>query len=351
MDYKSKIILIAGPTASGKSKIAINLAKKINGEIVERPQHMWLRVSLGIHFKIFSLEAVKETYDLMISKYGHSENLDNLKSIKDLDLREPEFTYNNDIQFVRAMHKCIDYINFTTPRMNRVPYEMVVAQAALESGWGTSRFAKEGHNLFGIRTYDLTEPHMLPSNNPKKWGVRVYMHECDSVKHYMDILTNGESYTKYRELINQGVNDPYKLIETLDAYASDKNYFSKIKNILKSRFNSLSVKTHEELNETLFKMMKSEKLIVSIIMIMIVLISVFNVIGMDSKEFPPLPELEEKKEFSFDREELIAMLKSVSYAQWVNEERYMLKGVFFQLLQQNLAPKGVVRQHQPISNP
>ena len=34
MDYKSKIILIAGPTASGKSRIAINLAKKINGEIV-----------------------------------------------------------------------------------------------------------------------------------------------------------------------------------------------------------------------------------------------------------------------------------------------------------------------------
>ena len=34
MDYKSKIILIAGPTASGKSKIAIDLAKKINGEIV-----------------------------------------------------------------------------------------------------------------------------------------------------------------------------------------------------------------------------------------------------------------------------------------------------------------------------
>ena len=34
MDYKSKIILIAGPTASGKSKISINLAKKINGEIV-----------------------------------------------------------------------------------------------------------------------------------------------------------------------------------------------------------------------------------------------------------------------------------------------------------------------------
>ena len=34
MDYKSKIILISGPTASGKSKIAVNLAKKIDGEII-----------------------------------------------------------------------------------------------------------------------------------------------------------------------------------------------------------------------------------------------------------------------------------------------------------------------------
>ena len=34
MDLKSKIILISGPTASGKSNFAISLAKKINGEII-----------------------------------------------------------------------------------------------------------------------------------------------------------------------------------------------------------------------------------------------------------------------------------------------------------------------------
>ena len=34
MDFKSKIILISGPTASGKSSFAIKLAKKINGEII-----------------------------------------------------------------------------------------------------------------------------------------------------------------------------------------------------------------------------------------------------------------------------------------------------------------------------
>ena len=34
MDNQSKIILIAGPTASGKSNFAVNLAKKIDGEII-----------------------------------------------------------------------------------------------------------------------------------------------------------------------------------------------------------------------------------------------------------------------------------------------------------------------------
>ena len=65
--------------------------------------------------------------------------------------------------------------------------------------------------------------------------------------------------------------------------------------------------------------------------------SIFNVIGMDSKEFPPLPELETQKEFTLDKRELITMLKSVSYAQSINEERYMLKGVFFQINKENLS--------------
>ena len=61
--------------------------------------------------------------------------------------------------------------------------------------------------------------------------------------------------------------------------------------------------------------------------------SIFNIIGMDSKEFPPLPELEDRKSTEIRRDELTQMLKSVSFAQSVNEERYMLKGVFFQFEQ------------------
>lgn len=65
--------------------------------------------------------------------------------------------------------------------------------------------------------------------------------------------------------------------------------------------------------------------------------SVFNVVGMDSKEFPPLPELTESREFAISRTKLSSMLKSISYAQSINEERYMLKGVFFQLSESELS--------------
>ncbi|MBO46646.1 MAG: DNA polymerase III subunit beta [Planctomycetes bacterium] len=65
--------------------------------------------------------------------------------------------------------------------------------------------------------------------------------------------------------------------------------------------------------------------------------SVFNVMGMESKEFPPLPALEGQREFDLDRTELIQMLKNVSYAQSVNEERYMLKGVYFFLEEEELS--------------
>ena len=73
---------------------------------------------------------------------------------------------------------------------------------------------------------------MLPSNKPKKWGVKVYKHECDSVLNYINILNKGKAFTEYRKLREEGITDPFILTETLDAYASDKYYFAKVKSIL-----------------------------------------------------------------------------------------------------------------------
>ena len=145
----------------------------------------------------------------------------------------PDFEHTNNQQFLDNVLQCIDYIEHNTTGIYPVNVELLLAQAALESGWGNSRFARIGKNLYGIRTYDLKEPHMLPSNNPKKWGVKVYQHECDSVLNYINILNTGSAYKKYRDLIEGGETNPHILIETLGAYASDENYFSKIKSILR----------------------------------------------------------------------------------------------------------------------
>ena len=159
------------------------------------------------------------------------EIVDTLEKI--LVVTKPDFERANNQTFINSVGECVNYIYHTTTDIYPVNFEVLLAQAALESGWGNSRFALEGKNLFGIRTYDLREPHMLPSNNPKKWGVRVYMHECDSVQHYIDIINNGSAYEKYRELRDNGVEDSLQYVETLGAYAADKKYFPKLRSIIK----------------------------------------------------------------------------------------------------------------------
>ena len=145
----------------------------------------------------------------------------------------PDFEHTNNQQFLDNVQACVDYIYSTTTDVYPVNVVLLKSQASLESGWGNSRFALEGKNLFGMRTYDLREPHMLPSNKPKKWGVKVYEHECDSVLHYINTLNNGTAFGKYQELRDSGEMDATKLLHTLDAYASDKNYFIKVERIIK----------------------------------------------------------------------------------------------------------------------
>jgi len=152
-----------------------------------------------------------------------------VNQISEMGLQEPEFTFNNDVQFIRAMHKCINYINFTTPKHLRVPYEMIIGQAALESGWGTSRFATEGNNLFGIRTWKKDVAHLLLQGVEKwpGWGVKVFASKCDSVKYYVELLNNHSAYEEFREL-RKTTNDSMKLIKTLDKFSTTIDYDKRV---------------------------------------------------------------------------------------------------------------------------
>ena len=171
------------------------------------------------------------------TKYKLRLNAENFYTnwANDLGLQEPSFEYNNDIQFVNAVRKCIDWVNFETPRYERVPIEMIVAQAALESGWGTSRFAREGNNLFGIRTFDQKVPHMLLEGRTKwkGWGVRVFPTKCQGVKFFVELLNNHSAYQEFRDkrrkmiLWDQQL-DSKVLIKTLGNYSTTDDYAERV---------------------------------------------------------------------------------------------------------------------------
>jgi len=57
--------------------------------------------------------------------------------------------------------------------------------------------------------------------------------------------------------------------------------------------------------------------------------SLFKIMGISAEEFPPLPSFENRKVFELTQEEIVGMLKSVSYAQSTDENRYILNGVYF----------------------
>lgn len=86
-------------------------------------------------------------------------------------------------------------------RVDIIPTSLALAQAASESAWGKSRFAKEANNLFGIWTYDSSKG-LKPKKreNGKKHFVRVFSNAGESVRYYMHLLNTHHAYKSMRTI-------------------------------------------------------------------------------------------------------------------------------------------------------
>ena len=117
--------------------------------------------------------------------------------------------------FVYSLNSCITDLNKTTPTEKQIPSELIVAQAIIETGWGTSRFANEANNLFGIRE-----------------GLKVFKTKCDSVADYIRIINEVPAYAEFREMRQDGITDALLLARTLKKWAADPNYTDLIENVI-----------------------------------------------------------------------------------------------------------------------
>ena len=77
----------------------------------------------------------------------------------------PVVSTNNKDEFVYSLNSCITHLYKDVPIEKQIPRELIIAQAALETGWGKSRFANEANNLFGIRTWNKEEEYLYLGQN------------------------------------------------------------------------------------------------------------------------------------------------------------------------------------------
>ena len=144
---------------------------------------------------------------------------------KKIGFGPPRFEYSNDKEFISSLKNCIDYLNFNIPRRQRINTELIVAQAIVESDYGRSRFAREGHNLFGIRVW--SKEGMLPLKQPESidWRVRVFKNKCESVRYYIEILNTKRVYAEFRRVREITLNkNPISMAKTLDNFSTNKQY-------------------------------------------------------------------------------------------------------------------------------
>ena len=84
-------------------------------------------------------------------------------------------------------------------RMDVVPPSLALAQAAEESGWGTSRFARQGNALFGQYTYNA-KPGIVPAQRDADRRHRVRSHDnlLAAVRAYVHNLNSHWAYEDFR---------------------------------------------------------------------------------------------------------------------------------------------------------
>lgn len=172
------------------------------------------------------------------------------------------FSHNNEVttmalQFLQKTsdnYKMnFDFSIYTTPeefryqvdqllmRVDKVPEELVLAQAVLESEWGRSRFAQEANNFFGIRCFKPGCGILPEGISDATFMVRAYDTPLDGVRDYLYNINVGRAYRDFRTKRAQQRNvgtfpKTLELAQTLHGYSEIGNeYYTRISWLIRKK--------------------------------------------------------------------------------------------------------------------
>uniref|UniRef100_A0A6A7GBW5 Mannosyl-glycoprotein endo-beta-N-acetylglucosamidase-like domain-containing protein n=1 Tax=Hirondellea gigas TaxID=1518452 RepID=A0A6A7GBW5_9CRUS len=142
---------------------------------------------------------------------------ENLKLMIDGKIEKEEEYLLNMYTTYRVKEKDI---NVLYNKLKPVPISILLSQAILESGWGTSRFFEKANNIFGVWSVNPLEPRIKAGQSRvnKQVYLRKYPTLKESIADYMKLLARHKAYSRFRSKLQ--ITDDYKvLVPKLDKYS------------------------------------------------------------------------------------------------------------------------------------
>ncbi len=187
--------------------------------------------------KIRSVTRKKETFLQIVLPLivAENEKIENdreylFKIITDNDSEEKRVWLSKKFREYKVQDNSIGEL---IEKIDIVPTSIALAQAAKESGWGTSRFALEGNAIFGQWTFNGVGIEPLEKDDDKSHKILKFPILRASVKAYITNLNTHPSYKGFREK-RQEARDRNKkpsgidLIDELESYAETGKEYTKI---------------------------------------------------------------------------------------------------------------------------
>lgn len=170
-------------------------------------------------------EKIEKERDMIMAVAQKDEwGTSDIKIIRDTAYKYRIIEKNKDVSSITTEEKD-EILYFLDHRIRPVPVPIALGQAALESGWGTSRFVFEGNNLFG----HVAKNHK-DGLKPKNWSgnerhIKIFPGLKESISAYMLNLNRNKAYKKFRWLRREYPGNAFKIAEGFGKYAIIKEEY------------------------------------------------------------------------------------------------------------------------------
>ena len=162
------------------------------------------------YYNIKDVKEQKKAFSSILLPLIQKENkkiLDLRKKIVEI-FNDPYFLLNpKKVEFLAKIAKIYKIKNIIDKeeflkKIDTIPPSLALAQAAIESGWGKSRFAKEANNLFGHWEYSNNglQPKSRYDHIEIDYSIKIFPSIEESIAVYMRNLNRNPAYKKFREL-------------------------------------------------------------------------------------------------------------------------------------------------------